>query len=86
MEMTESVQITSKFTVQRTSPLTNLINSPEASSLHRSIRLEFDPETIAGRSDCRHDCITADFSNKRRRLTVTISNLVIKKRKENVRS
>lgn len=62
-------------------PLTNLINSPEASSLHRSIRLEFDPESIAGRSDCRHECIMTDSSNERRHLTVTISNLVIEKRK-----
>jgi len=68
-------------------PLTNLINGPEASPLHRSIRLELDPETVAGRSDWRHEGTLTESANKGRHLTVTISNLVIeKKKKKNVRS
>lgn len=43
--------------------LTNLINGPEASSLHRSIRLELDPETVAGRSDWRRKCTMTEFGN-----------------------
>lgn len=62
-------------------PLTNLINGPEASPLHRSIRLELDPEAVAGGSDWRHECTMTEFANKRRHLTVTISNLVIEKKK-----
>lgn len=84
MEMTESVQITVSSLCKWPVSLTNLINSPEASSLHRSIGLEFDPETIAVRSDCRRECIMTDFFNKRRHLTVTISNLVIKKEERKV--
>lgn len=62
--------------------LTNLVNSPEASPLHRSIRLELDPETVAGRSDWRYNCTMTESGNQRRHLTVTISNLIINKKKE----
>lgn len=65
-------------------PLTNLKNGPEASPLHRRIRLELDPETVAGRNDWRPKCTMTEFANKRRHLTVTISNLVIKKKKRNM--
>jgi len=63
--------------------LTNLVNSPEASPLHRSIRLELDPETVAGRSDWRYNCTMTESGNQRRHLTVTISNLIINKKKRN---
>lgn len=62
-------------------PLTNLINGPEASPLHRSVRLELDPETVASRSDWRHECTMTESANKRRHLIVTISNLVIENKK-----
>lgn len=63
-------------------PLTNLINSPEAGPLHRGISLELDPDTVACGSDWRHECAVTESVNKRRHLTVTISNLVMEKTRE----